>query len=327
MNRFKTFAGMLLSASLFMTTGSAWSQAYPSKPIRAIVGYAAGGPVDVAMRAVGNDMSTRLGQPIVLDNKPGATGMIAFDMLRESPPDGYTVSPFATVTIVASILAGKAVPNPASAFVPLGYIYEAGIAFSANPASPHMANVHTLKDLVAAARANPGKIFFSSAGAGSSGHLVGSLLAYNNGVELIHVGHKGIAPATVDLMAGRIAFIMGSVVGDQQMVQEGKLRILATTAAARTDKYPNAPTMIESGFPDLVTTTWGGLIAPAGTPKAIADRLSAELKIAMEKQDVRRVVLTMSEPRSSTAEEFQQRYLKDYDSFAKVIKAANIKVE
>lgn len=264
---------------------------------------------------------------MVLDNKPGATGMIAFDMLRESPPDGYTVSPFATVTIVASILAGKAVANPAAAFVPLGYIYEAGIPFTANPAAPHMANVRTLKDLIEATRANPGKIFFSSAGAGSSGHLVGSLLAFNNGIEFIHVGHKGIAPATVDLMAGRIAFLMGSVVGDQQAVKDGTLRILATTAAARSAKYPNTPSMVEAGFPDLVTTTWGGLIAPAGTPKAIADRLSAELKTSMEKQDVRRVVLTMSEPRSSTAEEFQQRYIKDYDNFAKVIKAANIKVE
>ncbi len=313
--------------SLMTAAGNALGQTFPSKPIRAIVGYAAGGPVDVAMRAVGNDMSTRLGQPIVLDNKPGATGMIAFDMLRESPPDGYTVSPFATVTIVASILAGKAVPNPATAFTSLGYIYEAGIPFTLNPAAPHLANVRTLKDLVATARANPGKVFFSSAGAGSSGHLVGSLLAHSNGVEFIHVGHKGIAPATIDLMAGRIGFIMASVVGDQQMVQEGKLRVLATTAANRSAKYPDVPSMVEAGFPELVTTTWGGLIAPAGTPKAIADRLSMELKTSMDKQDVRRVVLTMSEPRSSTAEEFQQRYVKDYDTFAKVIKTANIKVE
>jgi tripartite-type tricarboxylate transporter receptor subunit TctC len=313
--------------SLLTATGNALGQAFPSKPIRVIVGFAAGGPVDVAMRAVGGDMSTRLGQPLVLDNKPGATGMIAFDMLRESPPDGYTVSPFATVTIVASILAGKAVPNPATAFTSLGYIYEAGIPFTLNPAAPHLANVRTLKDLVATARANPGKVFFSSAGAGSSGHLVGSLLAHSNGVEFIHVGHKGIAPATIDLMAGRIGFIMASVVGDQQMVQEGKLRVLATTAANRSAKYPDVPSMVEAGFPELVTTTWGGLIAPAGTPKAIADRLSMELKTSMDKQDVRRVVLTMSEPRSSTAEEFQQRYVKDYETFARVIKAANIKVE
>jgi tripartite-type tricarboxylate transporter receptor subunit TctC len=313
--------------SLMTAAGNALGQAFPSKPIRVIVGFAAGGPVDVAMRAVGNDMATRLGQPLVLDNKPGATGMIAFDMLRESPPDGYTVSPFATVTIVASILAGKAVPNPATAFTSLGYIYEAGIPFTLNPAAPHLANVRTLKDLVAAARANPGKVFFSSAGAGSSGHLVGSLLAHSNGVEFIHVGHKGIAPATIDLMAGRIGFIMASVVGDQQMVQEGKLRVLATTAANRSAKYPDVPSMVEAGFPELVTTTWGGLIAPAGTPKAIADRLSMELKTSMDKQDVRRVVNTMSEARNGTADEFQQRYVKDYEIFARVIKAANIKVE
>ena len=327
MKPYNTAVALLCACLLGAVSSGAQAQAFPTKPIRVIVGFAAGGPVDVALRAVGGDMATRLGQPLVLDNKPGATGMIAFDLLRESPADGYTVSPFATVTIVASILAGKAVPNPATAFVPLGYIYESGIPFTLNPAAPFLANVRTLKDLVAAARANPGKVFFSSAGAGSSGHLVGALLAHSNGVEFIHVGHKGIAPATIDLMAGRIGFIMASVVGDQQMVQEGKLRVLATTAANRSAKYPDVPSMVEAGFPELVTTSWGGLIAPAGTPRAIADRLSTELKTSMDKQEVRRVVLTMSEPRSGSAEEYQQRYVKDYENFARVIKAANIKVE
>ena len=327
MSRLNAITCALAAASLALTAGHVSGQAFPVKPIRAIVGYAAGGPAELAMRAAANDMTTRLGQPVVLDIKAGATGMIALDAMREAPADGYTISLFATPTIVSSILAGKAVANPATAFTSIGYIWEAGIPFTINPASPYMANVRTMKDLVEAARANPGKIFFSSAGSGSSGHLVGAMLAFNNGVELIHVGHKGIAPATVDLMAGRIQLVMASVAGDQQAVQEGKLRVLATTAATRSQKYPNSPSIVEAGFPDLVTPTWGGVIAPAGVPKAIADRLSAELKIAMDKQDVRRAVNTMSESRNGTAEEFQQRYVKDYELFARVIKAANIKVE
>lgn len=321
-----TLAATTLIAGLMPAASHA--QAWPSKPIRIIVGFAAGGTADLIARAVGNDMATRLGQPLVVENKPGASGLIALDLLRESPADGYTLEQFVTPTIVASILANKAVPNPATAFTPIGFLYEGGIGVSLNPAAPLMANVYTLKDLIAVAKANPGKVFYSSAGTGSTGHLIGAMLAAATGVEWTHVGHKGVAPATVDLMAGRIAFAMLSVPNDKQLVKEGKLRLPFVTSAEREAKNPDVPSMVEAGFPELVTTTWAGIIAPAGLPKPIADRLTAELKTTVSKPEIRAaIVQTAPEARASTAEEFQRRYVKDYEVFARVIKVANIKVE
>ena len=302
-------------------------QAYPAKPILVLVGFASGGPTDVVVRAVAADVSARLGQTLVIENRPGAAGMIAIDALRELPADGYAIGPLTSPTVVASILAGKAA-NPVTAFTSIGYLWEGGIAVTANPSTPLMAQVRSMSDLVSVARANPGKIHFSSAGTGSTGHLFGAMLASNTAIDLPHVGYKGLAPAIIDLMAGRIAFIVGSATNDQQLVQEGKLRILALTGATRSERYPSVPSIAEAGFPDLVTTTWGGMVGPGGIPKPVADRLSSELKITMEKTEIRKLTNTVAaEPRAGTAEEFAGRYTRDYLNFARIIKTANIKVE
>jgi tripartite-type tricarboxylate transporter receptor subunit TctC len=322
----RLFAVMLL-LSAAAAAPAALARAWPTKPIRALDGFPSGGSADTAVRAAVNDMSTRLGQAIVVDSRPGATGMIALDALKDAPPDGYTIGLLATPTIVASILAGRAVANPATAFTPIGYIWQAGLSITVNPAAPYMTNVNTLRDLVAAAKANPGKIYYSSAGTGSSGHLLGVLLATSTGMEWSHVGYKGLAPATTDFMAGRISVIMGSVLNDQQLIKEGKLRVVANTAPAREPKYPDVPTVAEAGFPDLVFTSWGGLVGPGGLPKPVADRLAAELRTSMAKQEVQRVVTTMSVPYSGTSDEFYKRYTADYEVLPRVVKAADIKME
>jgi tripartite-type tricarboxylate transporter receptor subunit TctC len=318
---------LAVAASLLLPAGAAIAQAFPSKPIRVIVGFAAGGPSETAVRAATNDMGTRLGQPVVVENRPGATGMIALDLLKDAPADGYTIEALLTPTVVASILAGRAVPNPSTAFTPIGYIWQAGLSITVNPAAPFMANVHTLKDLVTVAKANPGKINYSSSGTGSSGHLVGALLASSAGIDWTHVGYKGFAPATIDFMAGRLSVLMGSVTNDLQLRREGKLLILANTAPARESKYPDVPTVAEAGFPEVTLTSWGGLVAPGGVPQPIANRLAAELAASMDKQEIQRIVATISVPYKGTAEEFQKRYVHDYEVFARVIKEANIKME
>ncbi|HXC39184.1 MAG TPA: tripartite tricarboxylate transporter substrate binding protein [Burkholderiales bacterium] len=324
----KRIAAVALSLALSaLAPAAAFAQAWPAKPIRAIVGFPSGGSADTAVRAAVNDMSTRLGQSMVVDSRPGATGMIALDAVKDAPPDGYTIGLLATPTIVASILAGRAVSNPAAAFTPIGYIWQAGLSITVNPAAPYMANVSTLRDLVAAAKANPGKIYYSSAGTGSSGHLLGVLLATSTGMDWSHVGYKGLAPATTDFMAGRISVIMGSVLNDLQLIKEGKLRVVANTAPAREPKYPDVPTVAEAGFPDLVFTSWGGLVGPGGLPKPVAERLSSELKTSMAKQEVQRVVTTMSVPYTGSVDEFYKRYVADYDILARVVKVADIKME
>ena len=320
-------AGVLCVGVLCTFPSVVQAQAYPAKPIRVLVGFASGGPTDVVVRAVAADVSARLGQTLVVENRPGAAGMIAIDALRELPADGYAIGPLTSPTVVASILAGKAA-NPVTAFTSIGYLWEGGIAVTANPSTPLMAQVRSMSDLVSVAKANPGKIHFSSAGTGSTGHLFGAMLASNTAIDLPHVGYKGLAPAIIDLMAGRIAFIVGSATNDQQLVQEGKLRILAMTGATRSERYPSVPSIAEAGFPDLVTTTWAGMVGPGGIPKAVADRLSSELKTTMEKTEIRRLTNTVAaEPRAGTAEEFAGRYTRDYLNFSRIIQAANIKVE
>jgi tripartite-type tricarboxylate transporter receptor subunit TctC len=318
---------LLLVLPLLLPVASASAQTFPSKPIRVILGFAAGGPSDLAVRTVGDDMARRLGQAVVVENRPGATGMIALDAMKDAPADGYTLQAFLTPTVVASILAGRAVPNPAAAFTPIGYIWQAGLSITVNPAAPFMVNVKTLKDLVAAAKASPGKISYSSAGTRSTGHLIGALLASSAGIDWTHIGYKGFGPATTDFMAGRLSVLFGSVTNDLELRQQGKLLILANTAPARPAKYPDVPTVAQAGFPELEITSWGGLIGPGGIPAPIARRLASELEAAIDKPDVQKVVNTMSIAYRGTADELQKRYLRDYEVYARVIREAKITVE
>lgn len=321
-------ASVIAAALASAIPAISFAQAFPNKPIKLLVGFAAGGISDIIARNTGNDMSTRLGQPVVVDNRAGASGLLAYDVLREAPPDGYTLFQFTTPTLVSTILAGKVPPNPATAFTSIGYQYEGGIIVSVNPASPYMANVRSVADLIAAARANPGKINFASAGTGSSGHLFGMMLASAAGVEWTHIGYKGTAPATTDFMAGRISFVMMSVPNEKQLLKEDKVRLPVISSGAREAKYPEVPSIAESGFPDLVTTTWGGVIGPAGMPKAIADRLTAELRTTIAKPEIRAGIVAIApDTRVSNAEEFAARYIKDYEVFGRVVKAANIKMD
>ena len=314
-------------ASMVLFGSAAMAQGFPNKPIRVLIGYAPGGPTDLVTRLVVQDMATRMGQSVVAENRPGASGMIAIDALLASPADGYTIEVLATPTVVASILGGKAV-DPAASFSYLGFLWDAGIPIQINPDAPYMANVRTMKDLVAAAKANPGKINYSSAGAGSTGHLFGARLAVETGIDWTHVGYKGMGPAGLDMMAGRLQMLVGRVGNDEQLIKDGKLRVLASTGPDRFPAFPDAPSMAEAGFADLAVTSWAGLVAPAATPKDILDRLSAELRTSLQKSDIAaKMTSTASPPKITSAQDFAGRVTRDYRDFARVIKAANIKVE
>ena len=314
-------------AASFLFGGAAMAQGFPNKPIRVLIGYAPGGPTDLVTRIVVQDMAARMGQSAVAENRPGASGMIAIDALLASPADGYTIEVLATPTVVASILANKAV-DPTASFSYLGFIWDAGIPIQINPEAPYMANVRTLRDLVAAAKANPGKINYSSAGAGSTGHLFGARFAVETGIDWTHVGYKGMGPAGLDMMAGRLQMLVGRVGNDEQLIKDGKLRVLASTGPDRFPAFPDAPSMIEAGFGDLTVTSWAGLIAPVGTPKEAVDRMAAELRTTLQKADIAaKMAATASPPKIAPVQDFSNRVTRDYRDFARVIKAANIKVE
>ena len=318
-------ASVALSAS---PIGSAFGQQasnYPSKPIRLLAGFPPGGPTDLICRLIAEDMSPRLGQPIVVDNRPGASGMLAQDALKSSPADGYTVLVMAMPTMISTILAGKAF-NPKD-YTPLGFMWDSSFVILANPHSPYLSEVRTLKDLVAVVKANPGKINYSSAGHGSTGHLLGVQLGLRNNMDWTHVSYKGAGPASIDLLAGRVGLLFSHIPNDTQLVQEGKLRAIGASGPYRSTVFPDAPSMAESGFPDLAVTTWGGLIGPAGMPKSIADRLSAELKTTMDKPEILAKVISTGAPRSGSARELTARMAKDYDYFSRAIKDGNIKAE
>jgi len=321
----------LASASVALSAGpigSAFAQqasSYPSKPIRLMVGFPPGGPTDLICRVVAEDMAPRLGQPIVVDNRPGASGMLAHDALKSSPPDGHTLLVMAMPTMIATLIAGKAF-NPKD-YTPLGFMWDSSFVILANPHSPYLSEVRTLKDLVAAVKANPGKINYSSTGHGSTGHMLGVQLGLINRMDWTHVGYKGVGPASLDLLAGRIGVLFSGLPNDNQLLQEGKVRAIGVSGPYRSPAYPDAPSMAESGFPEIAVTTWGGLVGPAGMPKSIADRLSAELKITMDKPEILAKVISTGAPRSGSARELTARMAKDYDYFSRAIKEGNIKAE
>jgi len=318
-------ASVALSASPIRSAFAQQASSYPSKPIRLLVGFPAGGPTDLICRVVAEDMSPRLGQPIVVDNRPGASGMLAQDALKSSPADGYTVLVMAMPTMISTILAGKAF-NPKD-YTPLGFMWDSSFVIWTNPHSPYLSEVRTLKDLVAVVKANPGKINYSSAGHGSTGHLLGVQLGLINHMDWTHVAYKGVGPASLDLLAGRIGVLFGGLTNDIQLLQEGKVRAIGVSGPYRYPAYPDAPSMAESGFPEIAVTSWGGLVGPAGMPKSIADRLSAELKITMDKPEVLAKTASTGSPRSGSASELAERMAKNYDYFSRAIKEGNIKAE
>jgi tripartite-type tricarboxylate transporter receptor subunit TctC len=313
-----TMAGILASVQVF-------AQTYPAKPIRMLVGYAAGGVTDSAARLIAEDISPRIGQPIVVENRPGASGQISHDSLKLSAPDGYTIELLTTPTIVATLVAGKAIS--ASEMTPIAMHYDGPFPILVSTSAPYMASVRTLKDLVAVVKANPGQVNYTSAGTGSTGHLLGAAIGLAADLQWTHVGYKGPSLAATDLLAGRISMVMTNMPNDIQLIKEGKLRAIGTSGLTRLSSY-DAPSIGEVGFPELAVTSWGGFVGPAGLPKNMADRLSTELKATLDKPDlIARLTVFNSNPAYQSGEALSRRVREDIEKFSRIVKQANIKIE
>jgi tripartite-type tricarboxylate transporter receptor subunit TctC len=311
-----------LAASIVL---SAFAQNYPSKPIRLIVPFAAGGGNDNIARLVGKRLNESLGQPLVIDNRPGAGGVVGAELAAKSPPDGYTLFLGGVGShAVNPNLIEKLPYDPIRDFSPVILLARAPLILVVHPSVP----ARTFAEFVAYARKNPGKLNFASNGNGSSAQLAAVMFDSMAGAEMVHVPYKGLAPALTDLLSGQVQVMFSSPVAILPHIKAGKLRALAVTGEKRMASLPEAPTVAESGFPGYEASSWYGILAPAGTSREIVARLNAEFLKALEQPDVRNSLLADgAEPVGDTPEHFAAYIRSEKERMGKLIRDAKIRME
>lgn len=314
-----TFAALFFPALLFAATNAL--AAYPDHPIKMVVPYSAGGAADVTARLIAQQLSTRLGQPVVVDNRPGASGSIGAAAVANAPADGYTLLLDATGFAVNPSLLPKLPYDAAKDFVPISLIMRVPTLLVVPPASP----ATTVAEFVRIAKDKPGTVTFASAGNGGAQHLAGELFAQRFNLKLIHVPYKGGAPALTDLMGGQVDMMFSAASASGPHVKSGKLRALASTGTKRSPAFPDLPTIAESGAPDFSAYEWNGLFVRAGTPQPIVDKLEAEVRAIVALPEVRQRLTDLgAEPVGSTSSEFKAFVQGETTKWAKVIKEGNI---
>jgi tripartite-type tricarboxylate transporter receptor subunit TctC len=301
----------------------AWAQAaYPSKPITVIVSAAAGGVVDLVARAITPTMSAQLGQPLVVDNRPGGGGQIGVAAMLRAPADGYTLLVSAGAVLLSGVQRNLSY-DPFAHIAPVGMIGTGSFILVVPASSPFT----TLQDLIAHAKANPGKVTFGSTSVGNSTHIGAEMLAHLTGTRMLHVPYKGSSAALVDLVSGRLDFMLDNKASSLQQIQSGRLRALGVTGRARTPELPNVPAIGEI-VPSYQIEGWSGLFAPKAVPKPIIDRLSAALKAAIaDPETSKRLAEGSGEPRYLDPIELHTFMVSDQKRLAAVVKAANISID
>jgi tripartite-type tricarboxylate transporter receptor subunit TctC len=312
-----------VAAALVLTAPHAVAQTgpWPVKPIRMTVSSGAGGGLDFVARQVAIPLGEALGQTVVVENRAGASGSIAAELAAQAAPDGYTLMVLSASLVVYGVV-NKTRYDLFRDFDAVTQIAASPYLLTVHPGLP----VNSVKDLIAHAKANPAKLNFASTGPASLAHLAGELFALNTGTKLVHVPYKGVGAALPDLLSGRIhlSFLSGGSVYPQVRTQ--KLKALAIASEARAKMAPDVPTMVESGVPGFVVTQWHGLMAPRGTPRAIVDRLHAEVAKAVQRPDVAsRFALDGTEGIASTPKQFAAHLKAEAAQWAKVAKAADIR--
>lgn len=318
---------VLIAASLATALGAplvASAQTFPTRPIRLITGFTPGGVADQVSRAIAERMAITLGQPVVVDSRPGASGLIGHDAIVKADPDGYTIGLIVSPVLIAGIFNGRNW-NLDAEMAPLGMAYRQGFMIGLNPTVPEFQGVKTMRDVVAVAKANPEKIFYASVSTGSTGHLTGALIGAQMGLKWEHVAYKGMQGPLLEVVSGRTPLVMfGTAVEDPDKFP-GKVLNIASSAIKRNPTSPNIPTLDETGFPGLDASTWAGFFAPVGIPKPIMDRLVAAYKAAWEHPDTqarlgKSLVLEYAAPA-----EFMGIMKQTAATWGKVIKEQNLK--
>jgi tripartite-type tricarboxylate transporter receptor subunit TctC len=318
---------LLLAAA----TAASWialpahAQSYPNRPIKLVVGFAAGGPTDLVARALAAEMSKVLKERVVVENRPGATGRIAQETVARSPGDGYTILLDSQTLITNPLTMSKVMFDPMRDFVPISHIASLPLIMLASPDLP----ANSVKEVAALAKAKPGSIMYGSAGVAGSGHMAGALLATMANVQMTHVPFKGQLPALAEVMAGRVHFIFYAVAGAREQVEARRVKALAVSTSERLRQFPDVPTMQEAGFEGFeVTTPWLGLIAPAGTPPAAIKVLNEAVRTAMASADTQQRLDSLGAiATGGTPEEFSKFLARDFPRWQRLIQATGIMAE
>lgn len=320
MNRLLTpFAAALLCAGTLVDAGA---QTYPSKPVRLIVPFAAGGPGDIQARLIGAKLTEMWGQQVVIENRGGANGIIAFELGARADPDGHTVSLMSAGFTINASLYPKLPYDTVRDFAPVTQISSGPAIVVVHPSLP----ARSVKELVALARARPGQIIYMSAGVGSPSHLAVELFKTMTKTDLIHVAYKGIAPGITDLIAGQVQVSFPTILAGLTHSKTGRLRALATTGATRAPAAPDLPTMAESGIPGYAAANWFGIVVPAKTPRPVVAKLNQDIARALAVPEVKERMLSYGmEPVTNSPEAFAAYVQSEISKWARVIKASGAK--
>ena len=307
---------------LVLAAVPAAAQNYPTRPVRIVIPQAAGGAVDVATRPIAQKLTETWGQQVIVDNRAGANGIIGLENVAKSKPDGYTLGAAFTSSMTINPHVYKSLPyDPLRDFVPITQVVTNTITLVIHPQLP----VSNARELVALGRSRPGDLIYASAGVGNMTHLAAELMRLETGLRMTHVPYKGDTPAVTDLISGQVALIFATAPSIAGHVKAGKLKLLATCGEKRAIAFPETPTMIESGFPKVVVTGWWGLIAPAGTPPEIAQKVQRDTAKHIMTPELReRLSALGAEPAGTTPEQFSAFLSSEMAKWARVAKAAGI---
>ena len=321
----KRWLAAAVAATAALTTPAlTLAQAFPAKPVKIVVPYPPGGTNDIVVRLLAQKLGDSMGQPFVVENKPGASGNLGAEQVARAAPDGYTLLLVTTGHSIHPSLYKNLRYNIKTDLTPVSELTRGPMLVMVTPSLPYK----TVRDVIAAAKAKPGSINFGSAGNGSSTHLATELLSSMAGVKMTHIPYNGSAPAMADVMAGNAQLVMDLMFSALPQVNGGKLRAIAITGAKRSPLLPNVPTVAESGVPGFETLAWNGLMAPANTPKPIIDKLNAEIHKALDAPEMKERLRAQGfEPSPGTPEQFGALIRSESDRWAKVVKSSGAKVE
>jgi len=314
-----------LFTALALALPAAAQDGYPTKPIRLVVPFPPAGGTDVLSRAIAQSIGANTRWTIVVDNKPGAGGNIGLDATAKAPPDGYTIAMGQTANLAVNPALYSSMPfDPLKDFAPIALISSQPLILVVNASSPHK----TLKDLVDAAKAAPGRINMASSSNGTIGHIGGELFQRRAGIQMTHVPYKGAGAAVTDLMGGSVDCFFGNTQAVGGLVTSGRLRPLAVTSPQRLANFPDVPTVAELGYPGFEASTWSGLVAPAGTPAAIVQRLNAEANKALGTSEMKaKLHEDGSTPLGGTPPQFVEFIRKEHAKWGAAVREAGIKLD
>jgi tripartite-type tricarboxylate transporter receptor subunit TctC len=309
--------------ALALAAGGAVAQTYPDKPVRIISPFSAGGPADIYARYLGQRLEKPLGQTFIVENRVGGGGIIGADAVAKSAPDGYTLLVMSNTHTVNESLFAKKPYKLMTDLVPISPVNYSDLMLVVNPEVP----AKNLKELLDLAKSKPGQLNYASSGPGTPYHMAGELFKATAGVDIVHVPHKESSGARMSVMGGQVQMMFDAITVMAKQAEAGKVRAIATTGRVRSSITPNLPTVAEAGVPGYEAVIWLGLMAPAGTPKPVIDRLNAEVQKTLAQPDVKADFAKQGAvPMQMTADEFGKFLAQDIEKWAKVVKFANMKV-